>query len=136
MRTLTIIPGNSVIAILFVFLLCGCTRTVYEEVPVVVKEVHNDTVFRTLHVHDSVFHSVIQKGDTVFDTRYVQHLVHDTVRVTSRDTVPVPKYIRTTITKEVERPLSLWQKVTQTIGGASIIALLVFALVRLRRLFS
>lgn len=62
--------------ILFAVLtLCSCaTRTKIEyidrEVVKYQKEVVHDTLLQ--HTHDSVYHTVFQKGDTVYDTRYVE----------------------------------------------------------------
>lgn len=57
------------------FLLCSCaTRKSIEyvdrEVVKYQKEVVHDTLIQ--HTHDSVYHTVFQKGDTVFDTKYVE----------------------------------------------------------------
>lgn len=57
------------------FLLCSCaTRKSIEyvdrEVAKYQKEVVHDTLIQ--HTHDSVYHAVFQKGDTVFDTKYVE----------------------------------------------------------------
>jgi len=57
------------------FLLCSCaTRTKIEyvdrEVVKYQKEVVHDTLLQ--HTHDSVYHTIFQKGDTVFDTKYVE----------------------------------------------------------------
>lgn len=34
------------------------------------KEVVRDTLYQ--HTHDSVYHAVFQKGDTIYDTRYIE----------------------------------------------------------------
>lgn len=57
------------------FVLCSCaTRHSIEyvdrEVVKYQKEVVHDTLLQ--HTHDSVYHTVFQKGDTVFDTKYVE----------------------------------------------------------------
>ena len=57
------------------FLLCSCaTRKSIEyvdrEVVKYQKEVVHDTLIQ--HTHDSVFHTIFQNGDTVFDTKYVE----------------------------------------------------------------
>ena len=58
-----------------VIILCSCaTRKSIEyvdrEVVKYQKEVVHDTLFQ--HTHDSVYHTVFQKGDTVYDTKYVE----------------------------------------------------------------
>jgi hypothetical protein len=56
-------------------MLCSCaTRKSVEyvdrEVVKYQKEVVHDTLIQ--HTHDSVYHTIFQKGDTVFDTKYVE----------------------------------------------------------------
>ena len=56
-------------------MLCSCaTRKTIEyvdrEVVKYQKEVVHDTLIQ--HTHDSVYHTIFQKGDTVFDTKYVE----------------------------------------------------------------
>lgn len=68
---------------LFYILMCCClisscaTKTKIEYVDrEVVKyqtKVQHDTV--TNNVHDSVFHTIFQKGDTIYDTKYVEKTV-------------------------------------------------------------
>lgn len=58
-----------------VILVCSCaTRKSVEyvdrEVVKYQKEVVHDTLIQ--HTHDSVYHTIFQKGDTVFDTKYVE----------------------------------------------------------------
>lgn len=63
----------------FVTLLCllvGCatkTKIEYQDREVVkyVTKVQHDTLVN--NVHDSIYHTVFQKGDTVYDTKYVEH---------------------------------------------------------------
>ena len=62
-----------IIAIILVFSSCA-TKTKIEyvdrEVVKYKKEVVHDTLIQ--HTHDSVYHTVFQKGDTVYDTKYVE----------------------------------------------------------------
>ena len=60
---------------LCVMMLASCaTKTKIEyvdrEVVKYQKELVHDTLIQ--HTHDSVYHTVFQKGDTVFDTKYVE----------------------------------------------------------------
>ena len=63
----------------FVTLLCllvGCatkTKIEYQDREVVkyVTKVQHDTLVN--NVHDSIYHTVFQKGDTVYDAKYVEH---------------------------------------------------------------
>lgn len=62
----------------FVTLLCllvGCatkTKIEYQDREVIkyVTKVQHDTLVN--NVHDSIYHTVFQKGDTVYDTKYVE----------------------------------------------------------------
>ena len=62
-----------IIAIVLVFSSCA-TKTKVEyvdrEVVKYQKEIVHDTLVQ--HTHDSIYHTVFQKGDTVFDTKYVE----------------------------------------------------------------
>ena len=62
-----------IIVIILIFSSCA-TKTKIEyvdrEVVKYQKEVVHDTLLQ--HTHDSVYHTIFQKGDTVFDTKYVE----------------------------------------------------------------
>ena len=66
----------SLLIFIFAFVVfCSCaTKTKVEyvdrEVVKYEKEVVHDTLMQ--HTHDSVYHTIFQKGDTVFDTKYVE----------------------------------------------------------------
>ena len=66
---------KNLFVILAVLMLCSCaTRTKIEyadrDVVKYQKEVVHDTLIQ--HTYDSVYHTVFQKGDTVYDTKYVE----------------------------------------------------------------
>lgn len=68
-------PLYAIIIIAIVLLLSSCATKkqieyVDREVVKYQKEVVHDTLLQ--HTHDSVYHTVFQKGDTVFDTKYVE----------------------------------------------------------------
>lgn len=106
----------------------GCTRKVY--VPVENTTVRTDTVYQSQLRVDSVFCrdsvAVIQKGDTVFMTKYRDRFRYrertDTVYQTATDSiekrVPYP----------VERELTKWEQTKQDVGGMAIGALIVAVL--------
>lgn len=57
------------------FSLCSCATKknveyVEKEVIKYQKEILHDTLIQ--HTHDSVFHTIFQKGDTVYDTKYIE----------------------------------------------------------------
>jgi len=63
--------------ILTIILLAGCATKkhieyVDREVVRYEVQVRHDTV--TVATHDSVYHTIIQKGDTVFNTKYVERI--------------------------------------------------------------
>ena len=98
---------------LTVLLLGSCTTTKYVTVP----EVHTDTLRVTQHsrdsiyVHDSVWVSEQQRGDTIlltttkWLTKYIERLSHDTIYQSKTDSVPQPY----PVIKEVPADLSWWQ---------------------------
>ena len=63
-----------IFAILSLFILTGCatkTKIEYVDREVVKYEtkVQHDTLIN--NVHDSIYHTIFQKGDTIYDTKYV-----------------------------------------------------------------
>ena len=68
-------PILATIVLLVVMMLSSCaakTKIEYVDREVVKyqKEVVHDTLIQ--HTHDSVYHTVFQKGDTIYDTKYVE----------------------------------------------------------------
>ena len=62
-----------IIAIILIFSSCATKKQIEyvdREVVKYQKELVHDTLIQ--HTHDSVYHTVFQKGDTVFDTKYVE----------------------------------------------------------------
>ena len=62
-------------AILSLFILTGCatkTKIEYVDREVVKYEtkIQHDTLIN--NVHDSIYHTIFQKGDTIYDTKYVE----------------------------------------------------------------
>lgn len=121
-------------------LLCACrtTRTV------TVERVTHDTLYQTQHhydsiyLHDSVATSQIQRGDTLYiyrdRWRDRWHLSQktDTLRVVSRDTIPVPYEV----TKEVPRKRSISEKALLAVGLLTILAAIVWLANKLKRFLS
>jgi hypothetical protein len=69
--------GTPMLACLFavLILLCSCAtkrKVEYVEREVVKhqKEMVHDTLIQ--HTHDSIYHTIFQKGDTVYDTKFVE----------------------------------------------------------------
>lgn len=102
----------------------GCSRTVY----VPVETVRTDTVLRfsvsadTTWLRDSIHVEIRSVSDTVFVTKYKEHVrwrdrnKTDTVYATRTDSVAVPY--------PVERKLTRWERIRLDFGGAAIIAVL------------
>lgn len=66
---------NVLFGILATCMVCSCaTRKSIEYVDREVVKYQNELVHDTLiqHTHDSVYHTVFQKGDTIYDTKYVE----------------------------------------------------------------
>ena len=122
-----------IMALVLVALLCllsGCTTTRYVEVP---GPSHTDTVRITqqqrdsIHVHDSIYVSEHQRGDTVFvqtvkwHTAWRDRLVRDTFRLVSIDSIPYR--VEVPVEKIVEKPLTYWQRLRMQSGDIALIAL-------------
>lgn len=64
-----------IIAIILIFSSCATkTKVEYVDREVVKYEtkIQHDTLIN--NIHDSVYHTIFQKGDTVFDTKYVERI--------------------------------------------------------------
>lgn len=62
-----------IIAIILIFSSCATKKQIEyvdREVVKYQKELVHDTLIQ--HTHDSVYHTVFQKGDTIYDTKYVE----------------------------------------------------------------
>lgn len=111
-----------------IMLLAGCKTTKYVYVP----EVHTDTVMITkqqrdsIWLHDSIFVSEKQKGDTIYlqlerwHTKYVEKELHDTIYQSKVDSVAYP----VEVIKEVKKDLSWWQKTRMHLGELMLVILL------------
>lgn len=87
----------------------------------------------SIHVHDSVYITEKQLGDTVWLTRDRWHtqlrerIVHDSVYIAKCDT------IRQTMVKEVEKKLNWWQRLRMTTGTFALAFLAAFIGIKLKR---
>lgn len=118
--------------IIFAFLCCNCTKTVY--VPTEHTVYNTDTVYEAVLRVDSLIQrdsvAVVQKGDTVLITRY-----RDRYRVKERtDTVYKAKTdsVRVREPYPVERKLTKWEQVKMDFGGmflGGLIAVVVSAVI-------
>ena len=117
-------------------MMSGCKQTEYVTVP----EYHTDTLIQTnvqkdsIYLHDSIH--IKEKGDTVWierwHTRWENHLVHDTTYISRVDSVPVPYPVE--VIKEVEKPLTWWQKTKMKAGLVLIVGIGLISLIGLIKL--
>ena len=110
----------------------SCTKTEY----ITVEKVHADTTYITKHqrdsvwLHDSIWVTQYQKGDTIFSTsikwhtKYIESIKHDTTYVATHDTIPQPY----PVIKEVEKKLSRRQQIVMSVGSMAIMAALIWFL--------
>lgn len=127
-----------VIAIIFSLVvlllsLCSC-KTQYKvvEVPRVVTQTnvehHTNIVRDTLLRRDSVI--IIQRGDTIYHEtwHHLQAINRTYIADTVRDTIPQIVTVTKTEIKEVEKPLSRWQRLKMRLGGWLLAAVAVLLL--------
>lgn len=116
---------NLLIITLFAFLLAGCATK--KEVQYVDREVvktQHDTL--VVDVHDSVFHTIYQKGDTIYNTKYVEKTKYKDRIVERTDTC----YLDKVQIREVEKKIfPKWCYYSLLIP----IVLLIFASIKLYR---
>ena len=115
--------------VLAVLLLSSCTTTEYVTVP----ELHTDTLMVTQHsrdsiyVHDSVWVSEQQRGDTIlltttkWLTKYIERLSHDTIYQSKTDSVPQPYPVEV----KVPADLTWWQQLRLHVGDIALMVLAV-----------
>lgn len=93
---------------------------------------HRDSIY----LKDSVFVNQYVKGDTVFrelvrwKVEYRDRWLMDSVRIVSRDSIPVPY----PVTEYVEKQLTWWQQTRLHAGEVALIALAILAGVGVWRL--
>lgn len=118
---------------LLLFAFCSCKSVEY--VPVI--EHKTDTVIQTKVLHDSIHvkdSTIVEKRDSIikiehWHTKYVEKQVHDTLYQSKTDSIPVPY----PVTEYVEKKLSTWQVVLMTIGTLTLMGILIFIVLKLKR---
>lgn len=123
--------------LLAVWLLGSCTTTEYVTVP----ELHTDTLMVTQHsrdsiyVHDSVWVSEQQRGDTIlltttkWLTKYIERLRHDTIYQSKTDSVPTPYPVEV----KVPADLTWWQQLRLHVGDIALAVLGILTLLAIAR---
>ncbi len=126
-----------IVMIAAVAMLSGCKTTEY--VPVM--EHHTDTLWRTQHhrdsiyLHDSTFVREYVHGDTVriitemWHTKFRDRLKTDTIYRSRTDSIPVPY----PVIKEVKKPLNFFEKAMMGTGIGSIVGILFYCIIIIRK---
>jgi len=123
--------------LLAVWLLGSCTTTEYVTVP----ELHTDTLMvmqhsrDSIYVHDSVWVSEQQRGDTIlltttkWLTKYIERLRHDTIYQSKTDSVPQPYPVEV----KVPADLTWWQQLRLHVGDIALAVLGILTLLAIAR---
>ena len=128
----------ALIILVAVMVMCqGCTTTKVVEVERVRTDTvrENHTVRDSVFIHDSLYFHEWTKGDTVYVERAVWHtaiqerLRTDTVYRAKIDSIPVPYEV----VKEVPRKRSWMEKTLIGIGLLSLMSLMVFVAMKVKR---
>ena len=121
--------------IITILMLAFCSCKSVEYVPVI--EHKTDTLIQTKVQHDSIHvkdSTIVDMRDSIikiehWHTKYVEKQVHDTLYQSKTDSIPVPY----PITEYVEKKLSTWQVVLMTIGTLTLMGIIVFVVLKLKR---
>ena len=121
LRTIAVLIGTLILCIVAGILTSGCSPKV-QYVPVESVTLRTDTIYSTKVRVDSVIFrdsvSLVQRGDTVFVTKY-----RDRYRVKERvDTVyqSMIDSVKVSVPYPVERQLSKWEQTKMDFGGMAI----------------
>ena len=126
-----------IFAIIVAFAVCGCKTKEYVTVPVHhtdtlrVVQHHRDSIY----LHDSTFVREYIQGDTgrivteMWHTKYRDRLKTDTLYRSRTDSVPVPY----PVIKEVKKPLTMIEKGLMGTGIGSIVGILFYCIIFLRK---
>ena len=131
-RTVLLLALAAAVAV-FGLLLTGCTTTKYVPVETVRTDTMKVTKYErdSIYIHDSTI--VREKGDTMliekWHTKFLEREVHDTLYQATHDTIPQPY----PVTKYVERKRSKIDWFFTITGIITLIAVIVFVAVKLRR---
>lgn len=124
---------------LTLFVLMSCRTTRY----VPVETIRTDTLYVSKNVRDSIWlHDSIHirefvAGDTIYSvvtktkTKYIERTTHDTLYVSTHDTIPEPYPVEV----EVEKHLSWWQATRIHVGSAALALLALWAGWKVLRLY-
>lgn len=118
-----------IITAIVISFVTSCSHVKYVDVNHFVHDTINHTVMRidSVYDRDSVYVEVAQRGDTIFNTKFVEKWrtrnvqVHDTLYINRTDT--------TTVVKPVERKLTKWESFSMKIGHTAIVIVLLALLV-------
>ena len=124
---------NKLCVLFTVLIFCSCaTRTKIEyidrEVVKYQKQVVHDTLIN--NIHDSVYHTVFQRGDTIYDTKYVEKTKYRDRVVVKTDTC-----YRDSIQVQIKKSVVEKQKIPKWCYYCLVVSVLfiIFALIKLIR---
>ena len=124
---------NKLCVLFTVLIFCSCaTRTKIEyidrEVVKYQKQVVHDTLIN--NIHDSVYHTVFQRGDTIYDTKYVEKTKYRDRVVVKTDTC-----YRDSIQVQIKESVVEKQKIPKWCYYCLVVSVLfiIFALIKLIR---
>lgn len=124
---------NKLCVLFTVLIFCSCaTRTKIEyidrEVVKYQKQVVHDTLIN--NIHDSVYHTVFQRGDTIYDTKYVEKTKYRDRVVVKTDTC-----YRDSIQVQIRESVVEKQKIPKWCYYCLVVSVLfiIFALIKLIR---
>jgi hypothetical protein len=125
------------LALAALWFLCSCTTTKV----VTVEKVKTDTTYITkqqrdsIWLHDSIFVSQQQRGDTIlltttkWHTKYIEREVHDTLYQSKCDSIPIPYEV----IKEVPRQKTLMENIVFCAGIIAFMCVILFIANKLKR---
>lgn len=115
---------KQLILLFITLILCGCASTKVVEVPVEVIKNNYINTTDSVYIHDSIYHEVVTKGDTVYNTKIKYKVIkeHSTDTVIKIDSIPYPVKVTETV---VTNKLKDWQKLLMTIGGVVVLGLFI-----------
>lgn len=120
-------------ALLFAFTGCKHIETIVEK-PVYIHDTTQTVKVQYDSIHIDHWHTIYQKGDTVFVTE-TEIKYRERVRVdTAYKYVEKPVTVSKTETVEVEKPLSWWQKTFVWIGVLCLIGIVLWLVWKFRKL--
>lgn len=127
----------AIMALVVCSLFCGCKSTA----PIYIESVKHDTLTLyatqrdSIYLHDSIYHAVVEKGDTVYitndrwHTAYRDRWRHDSIYIAQIDTIHKREVV------EVERKLTWWQRTRMMFGDLLLMFTAILAVASAYKIF-